>query len=82
MTLSDLPFCRYLDERYCEDVTQGITTTQERMQRCRELILRMGEADKADGKGVSLRQAFEWVYSEPLEYVPELHLVGMNGGGR
>jgi hypothetical protein len=64
--LAEIQFCMFLDERYCEDVTQGDTTREIRMWRARRLIERMGDADKPDGKGRTIRDAFAAVYGEAL----------------
>lgn len=76
--IRELEFCHYLDERYCEDVTQGETTRAIRRDRARRLIHRMGDADKPDSKGRTIREAFEAVYGEPLDPAVDLH---ENGDG-
>ena len=69
--LHELAFCRWLDERYAEDVTQGVTSLPMRRQRARELILRMGEQDRPlvgkNGTTRTIAQAFQAAFGEPLQ---------------
>jgi hypothetical protein len=64
--LNEIAFCGHLDELYGEDITQGVTTTTQRRDRARNLITRMGAADRLVGRKQTLGQAFERVWGEPL----------------
>lgn len=68
--ITELEFCRWLFDRYGQDVTSGDTTLAERRTRARALLLRMGEYERRDSQGRTPAQAFEKAFGQPLIPAP------------